>query len=132
MSDQSPSRHSLVGRLLMVISVAIPGIVILAAVVDPSLGWVGPGRDGPLLRVLLGGVGVLLCAGSLGFLSHRPWAWWIAVVWGAVSFVEVARFFFASPAIVPILFPQIVAVGFMVYVWRRRTDFGVARGAPQS
>ena len=129
MSDHTPAPHGTVGFVLMVVSMAIPGIMGLVSAINPNLGLVSPpGAVGWSMRLLLGGAAVLLCAGAFGFVLYRKWSWWIAVFWGGMSLIEVIRFAAESRAIVPIKFPHVVAVAFVVYVWRRRKDFSIQLG----
>ena len=131
MDRKPPEPHSVVGWILMVTSVAIPGALAVVTAINPYFGWVSPNGLGGFPRLLVGAVGAILCAAAFGFLRYRRWSWWVAVAWGAVSTVEVVRFLVVGPALISILTPQMFAVALLVYVWRRRADFGVAFGAPR-
>jgi hypothetical protein len=126
MPDHTSAPHSLAGYALVLVSVAIPGIMGVVGAIDPDMGWIAPsGGGGWILRTFVGSVALVLCAGAFGFVLCRKWSWWIIVVWGTISVFEVVRFAVASSAIVAILFPQVLAIVLAVYVWRRRSAFGI-------
>lgn len=132
MRSTPPEPHSVAGWVLMATSVAIPGVMAVVVAINPYLGWVTPpGLGGPGGRLVVGVVGLALCAAAFGFLLYSRWSWWIAILWGAVSMVEVVRNSIYSPAIISVIVPQMLAVIFVFYVWRRREDFGVAFGGPR-
>ena len=131
MERRAPARHSVLGWVLMVTGVAIPGVLAVVTAINPYPGWASPNGIDALPRLLTGVVGALLCVGAFGFLLHRKWSWWITAVWGGVSVVEVVRYMVENPALISILAPQVMAVGLLVYVWRRREEFGVVFGAPR-
>ncbi|MDX1394235.1 MAG: hypothetical protein R3195_07590 [Gemmatimonadota bacterium] len=131
MERRAPARHSVLGWFLMVTAVAVPGVLAVVAAINPYFGWVSPNGIDALPRLVTGVVGGLLCANAFGFLLYRSWSWWITAVWGGVSLVEALRYMVESPAFVSILAPQVMAVGLLIYVWRRREDFGVVFGGPR-
>ena len=125
---EKPRRHSVLGWLMLVTGVMLPGGIAIAAVVDPSLGWLQypPTVGAPLAQTIVLVVGIALMAATVGFALHRQWGWWLVVVWGFWSIVEIVRAAVADPFQITLSAPQVIAVTFLAYAWNRRRDFGVS------
>ncbi|MFV1985644.1 MAG: hypothetical protein ACC682_00070 [Gemmatimonadota bacterium] len=123
--------HGVLGWLLVVLGMLIPGIVAIVSAANPGLGWIEypSWLNVVFVRTAVAVLGVVLCAGAYGFIRHRRWAWWIVMGWGAVSIVEVGGRAFGTWPNLTILVPQVTAVVFLAYAWRRRRDFGGEFGA---
>ena len=122
--------HGVLGWLLLVLGMLIPGLVAIVSAASPTLGWIEyPPRLNPVfVRAAVAVLGVVLCFGTYGFIRHRRWAWWIAMGWGVVSIFEVGGRVLGTWPNITILVPQVTAVLLLAYAWRRRRNFSEARG----
>ena len=120
-------RHGLAGWIMLVAGVTLPGAIAIAAVVNPSLGWLQypPTVGAPLAQTLVLVVGLALLAGTVGFALHRAWGWWLVVAWGLWSVFEIARSAVSNPFDISLSLPQVIAVLLLAHMWNRRRHFGV-------
>ena len=134
MSERDPgARHSPGGWLLIVFGVALPGLLALLAGLMRELDWLryAAGLSELFARAVAVAVGIVLCSAAVGFARHRLWAWWVVVLWGAWSAIELTRDATSNPFVVTVSLPQLVAVLAVAYAWRRRSDFGVGSRSPR-
>lgn len=123
---EEPRRHSLLGWLMIAYSLGVTGVMAVVAVVNPSLGWLQyPSEVGALWQSVILLLGLALLGAAFGFVLFRRWAWWVVVIWGLWSVVELARGAVANLLDITISLPRLVAVFLLLYAWRRRHDFGV-------
>lgn len=124
----------MLGWLMIAYGLVVPGVMAIAAVVNPSLGWLRypPTVGAPLAQTVVLLVGLVLVAAAIAFLLFRTWGWWIVTIWGVWSVFELVRGALANLLEITISLPRLVAVFLLWYAWQRRHDFDVRfrRSAP--